>query len=348
MTQLTIAGVSKHYGPTRALDGVDLVVPAGTRVAIVGPSGSGKTTLLRVIAGFEAPDSGQVTLDGQRLADGPAIAPAHLRRVGYVAQDGALFPHLDVAGNIGFGLPADEPGRPERLRELIALVELDEAMLARKPHELSGGQQQRVALARAMARKPAVMLLDEPFSALDAGLRETVRESVGRVLGQAGIAAVLVTHDQTEALSFAQQLAVMREGRLVQSGLPQDLYWRPRDAETALFLGEAALFEAQIGDGSISCALGTLPAVTGGRRGRGLAMLRPEQLLVSAEPGGLPARVAEVSFRGSQGSVLLALDGNGAAPRVMAHVSSLDLPAIGARVHVTVRGAAFLLPDGVS
>lgn len=346
MTQLVVSDVSKRYGATVALDRVSLSVEAGSRVAVVGPSGSGKTTLLRIIAGFEAPDAGRVTLDGQVLADGPAIAPAHRRRVGYVAQDGALFPHLDVAGNLGFGLPRNAPDRADRLRELMEMVELDPAMLTRRPDELSGGQQQRVALARALARKPALMLLDEPFSALDTGLRETVRQAVGRVLSRAGITSILVTHDQAEALSFADQLAVMRDGRLVQSGRPDELYWRPHDSRTALFLGEGTLIEAEIGDGFVASPLGRLPAPTSGRRGCGTVLLRPEQIVLGpSRSEGPNAIVQSVSFGGSRCFAQLRLAAGETELLLTAQVESIRLPAVGAAVSVEVRGDAWLLPE---
>jgi iron(III) transport system ATP-binding protein len=349
MSILSIEGVSKRYGETAALDGVSLSVPAGSRTAIVGPSGSGKTTLLRIIAGFEAPDAGRVTLDGTVLANGPAIAAAHKRGVGYVPQDGALFPHLGVAENIGFGLPKAEPDRAARIAELAALVELDQAMLVRKPHELSGGQQQRVALARALARKPALMLLDEPFSALDTGLRESVRHAVARVLEQAGVTAILVTHDQAEALSFADQLAVMRRGRLVQVDTPSGLYWRPVDRDTALFLGDATVLDAEIGDGFADCALGRVAAETGTRRGPGQIMLRPEQIQLSvvpvAEARARHGLVEEVEFSGALCAIVVAVTGSPAeAPkRVRVRSSGLELPEVGASVRLVVRGQAHLL-----
>lgn len=343
MTHLIVAQVSKRYGASVALTGVSLAVEAGSRVAVVGPSGSGKTTLLRIVAGFDAPDSGTVTLDGRVLADGPAIAPAHRRGIGYVAQDGALFPHLDIAGNLGFGLARRAPDRQARLRELMDLVELDAAMLTRRPDELSGGQQQRVALARALARKPSLMLLDEPFSALDTGLRENVREAVARVLAKAGVTTILVTHDQGEALSFADQVAVMREGRLVQSGRPADLYWQPADAETAQFLGNAVLLDANIEGSSVSCILGTLRTAATGRQGRGTVMLRPEQFRLAPAGPGLEAAVEAVSFRGAQSIVTLRLR-DGASCHLSAQVPSLDAPVIGATVFVSVEGTAFPLP----
>ncbi len=215
MSFLSIDKADKRYGAMVALDGVSLEVASGSRTAIVGPSGSGKTTLLRLIAGFEGPDAGRIALDGAVLADGPAIVPAHRRGIGFVTQDGALFPHLTIADNIGFGLERGAADRDDRIRALMRTVDLDPRLLERRPHQLSGGQQQRVALARALARRPRLMLLDEPFSALDTGLREATRKAVAALLQEAGVTTILVTHDQAEALSFADQVAVLREGRLV-------------------------------------------------------------------------------------------------------------------------------------
>jgi iron(III) transport system ATP-binding protein len=346
---LDISGLSKRYGQQAALDGVDLSVPARSRTAIVGPSGSGKTTLLRIIAGFETPDSGGVTLDGQVLADGPLIAPAHRRGIGYVPQDGALFPHLNAAENIGFGLERGDAARNDRIAELMDMVELDRTMLKRRPHELSGGQQQRVALARALARRPARMLLDEPFSALDAGLREAVRKSVARVLQQAGITAILVTHDQAEALSFADQVAVLRQGRLAQVGAPHALYWRPKDRDTALFLGDATMLDAELGDGFATCALGRIPAEATARTGSVAIMLRPEQIRLSPagtgqdDAGACHGEVEEVEFGGSLCAITVAVEASGARERILVHASSLDLPAPGTRVRLDVIGKGHIL-----
>jgi len=346
---LDVTGLSKRYGPQIALEGVDLTVPARSRTAIVGPSGSGKTTLLRIIAGFDAPDAGRVTLNGQVLADGPLIAPAHRRGIGYVPQDGALFPHLSVAENIGFGIEAGDPERDLRVSELMEMVELDRAMLRRRPHELSGGQQQRVALARALARRPALMLLDEPFSALDTGLREAVRKSVMRVLSQAGITAIMVTHDQAEALSFADQVAVLRGGRLMQAGAPATLYWQPKDRETALFLGDATMLEAQLGEGFVDCALGRIPAETGARRGPGEIMLRPEQISLSPasaggqEAAGCHGEVEEVEFGGALCAITVGVVFGEARTRILVRSPGRDLPATGARVRLEVQGGAHIL-----
>jgi iron(III) transport system ATP-binding protein len=215
MNALELISLNKSFGAQKALDDICLSVPTGSRTVIVGPSGSGKTTLLRMIAGFEFPDAGSLTLNGQVLVDSTHAVPAYQRQIGYVPQDGALFPHMTVAANIGFGLTLTGTAREERIKELMDSVSLDANMANRWPHELSGGQQQRVSLARALAQQPRLMLLDEPFSALDTGLRSAMRKMVARLLEDAGVTTILVTHDQGEALSFADQLAVMRGGRLV-------------------------------------------------------------------------------------------------------------------------------------
>jgi iron(III) transport system ATP-binding protein len=350
-----------------ALDGIDLSVPAGSRTAIVGPSGCGKTTLLRIIAGFEAPDAGRVTLGGRVLSDGPVAMPAHHRRIGFVVQDGALFPHLSVGDNVGFGLPRNEPRRAERIAELLDMVELDAALLRRKPDELSGGQQQRVALARALARKPELMLLDEPFSALDTGLRDTTRKAVARLLRGAGITTILVTHDQPEALSFADQVAVMREGRLLQVGAPRALYLAPRDRTIAEFLGEAIVMQAVLADGWAQCALGRVAVGDRHRRGRAQIMLRPEQVslvqvlpderakasnpdmrfgeVVDAEFGGAVCTLS-VQLRGDADTARQGIDDRSNAPLQLRRPSN-EVPPVGAIVRIAVVGAAHVFAESV-
>jgi iron(III) transport system ATP-binding protein len=340
MTLLTIQSASKRYGPVKALDNVTLDVAAGSRTAVVGPSGSGKTTLLRLIAGFERPDEGRIVLNGQALAEGSATVPAHKRGIGIVSQDGALFPHLSVADNIGFGFERGAPDREKRIIELLDMVELDRNMLTRRPHQLSGGQQQRVALARALGRKPRLMLLDEPFSALDTGLRENMRKAVARVLEAAGITTILVTHDQGEALCFADQVAVLREGKLVQAGTPQSLYLHPKDRETALFLGDAVMLPAIIRNGVADCALGRV-AVEGQHQGKAEIMLRPEQIRVvrdESEPA-YDGRVVEVEFGGATCTVAVSLEGV-ALPPIVIKTSSVALPARGDRVRLDIAGKA--------
>ncbi len=308
MSDLRVVGLGKRYGSTVALDHVDLDIPAGSRTAVVGPSGSGKTTFLRLVAGFEDPDVGLIHLGGSSLFGGRTNVPVHRRGIGYVTQEGALFPHLSVAANIGFGLPSDAPARATRVADLLHLVGLPQSIAERRPHELSGGQQQRVAVARALARSPRLMLLDEPFSALDAGLRDAMRGMVTEILAAAAITTILVTPDQAEALSFADQLAVLRDGRLVQAGPPQDLYQRPADPQTARFLGDALILPATVENGVAHTRLGAVRAAAAA--GRRLVMLRPEQVQVIAAGGtrlGPNGRIVSRTYHGSLWRVVVAL-----------------------------------------
>jgi iron(III) transport system ATP-binding protein len=355
MNALELHSISKSYGAQTALENVSLSVPTGSRTVIVGPSGSGKTTLLRMIAGFEFPDSGRLLLNGQTLVDNTHEVPAHQRLIGYVPQDGALFPHMTVAANIGFGLSTKGIERQERIAELMDSVALDASMARRWPHELSGGQQQRVALARALAQQPHLMLLDEPFSALDTGLRSAMRTLVARLLADAGVTTILVTHDQSEALSFADQLAVMRLGRLVQSGHPLDLYRYPDDEQTALFLGDAVVMPARIEAGWAHCDLGRLP-VNNHRNNRcAQIMLRPEQLqLVSiqptpTEPVGCRAVVTERDFSGNTCTLTVELQSPIRSEQpgrsLMVRSSGLYAPPTGSAVHVSTIGHAHVLSE---
>ncbi|MER9297970.1 ABC transporter ATP-binding protein [Mesorhizobium sp. M0621] len=356
MSFLEISGLHKRYGPVAALAGVDLSVASGSRTAIVGPSGCGKTTLLRLIAGFEAPDQGRITLDGEVLANGGAAVPAHRRGIGVVAQDGALFPHLTIADNIGFGMARGEDKRAERIVELAYIVGLDKAILKRRPHELSGGQQQRVALARAMAMKPRLMLLDEPFSALDTGLRASMRKAVAELLEVAGITTILVTHDQAEALSFASQVAVMRDGKFSQVGTPRDLYFKPKDRMIAEFLGDAIILPAKISGGFANSPLGRIAVDTNDSRDVARIMLRPEQIALkrtsregmSGTSDMLFGEVTESEFAGSMCTIAVRLL-NSADPPDAAAIGNtplvlrkpgMDAPAVGEIVRLTVSGKA--------
>lgn len=346
MNALELTALCKTFGTQQALADVSLAVPNGSRTVIVGPSGSGKTTLLRMIAGFEFPDSGSLTLNGQVLVDATHAVPAHQRQIGYVPQDGALFPHMTVADNIGFGLATQGEARHARIAELMDSVALDANMARRWPHELSGGQQQRVALARALAQQPRLMLLDEPFSALDTGLRSAMRKMVARLLSDAGITTILVTHDQSEALSFADQLAVMRQGRLVQSGHPMALYQYPIDEQTALFLGEAVVMTARIEDGWAHCALGRVPVDHQTSQGTTRIMLRPEQVLLSTtDGGGCRGVVTEREFGGNTCTLTVALQADGDVPgqAILVRSSGLQAPDVGSVVHLTTVGTAHVL-----
>ena len=291
MSTLTVAGLWKGYSAAPVLRGVDLDVPAGSLTAVLGLSGCGKTTLLRVIAGFERAQEGRVSLGARTLDDGHTYVPPEHRGIGYVPQEGALFPHLTVRGNVGFGLTREER-RGGAVGELLEMVGLA-ALAERYPHQLSGGEQQRVALARALARRPEVLLLDEPFSSLDASLRTRVREEVHTLLRAQGVTTVLVTHDQEEALSLADSVAVLREGTIVQGGTPDQLYTRPADVELARFLGAVNLIDADFEQGVARTALGALAlrADPGAQSssapgaGRGVVMVRPEQLEVYSAAG---------------------------------------------------------------
>ena len=345
MTSLTLRGVARSFGPVPVLCGVDLHVPERTVTAVLGPSGCGKTTLLRLVAGFDDPDSGTIAFGDELVYGEGRSRPPQRRRVGYVPQEGALFPHLSVAANVAFGLSRRDR-TSARVAELLELVGLEPALADRHPHQLSGGQQQRVALARALAPRPAVVLLDEPFSSLDAALRESTRRAVGAALAAAGATAVLVTHDQAEALSLADQVAVMRAGRLVQLDSPEEVYRSPSDAAVARFVGEAVLLPAQLRGGRAACALGSLPVRAGtSAPGDGPAsiLLRPEQILLGAAAAGagVEAKVCDVSYFGHDAAVRLELVGG---PEVLARVAGHALPAPGSTVRLTVAGDALVYP----
>jgi len=310
-SHLDISEVTKNFGSQAVLKGVNLSVARGGTTAIVGPSGSGKTTLLRLIAGFEHPNTGSISLNGNPVAGDGVRVPAHRRHVGYVAQDGALFPHLTVGQNVAFGLDAGklDGGRRAvraRVEALLDMVSLDPAMAKRRPHQLSGGQQQRVALARALAREPELMLLDEPFSALDAGLRVATRRAVAKVLNAAGVTTILVTHDQAEALSFADQVAIMRGGRLAQIGNPFVVYTRPADRATAEFLGEAVILDAWMEGSLATCSLGGIAVRRPPAQGRVQLMLRPEQIRIAPD-GPIRGVVVDTDYFGPETTVRIQL-----------------------------------------
>jgi iron(III) transport system ATP-binding protein len=347
MSSLTVKDLTKSFATTPVLTGVDLHVPSGSFTALLGPSGCGKTTLLRLIAGFDDPDSGTVALGDRVVAGAGRGVAARRRGIGFVPQEGGLFPHLSVAGNISFGLPRRQRRDGGRVRDLLALVGLDADLADRSPHQLSGGQQQRVALARALAPEPSLVLLDEPFSSLDAALREETRLAVSRALAATGATAVLVTHDQAEALSMADQVAVLRGGRLVQLTDPRTLYRRPGDLDVATFVGEAVVLDADLRDGRAHCVLGALPyeqASAGtAPEGRARILLRPEQLRLSApDTGTTAARVRSVDFYGHDSRVWLDLPGGGT---VSARLEGADLPGAGDDVSISVRGTALAFPQ---
>ncbi|MEV6321613.1 ABC transporter ATP-binding protein [Nocardia sp. NPDC051787] len=340
MSRVVVADVSKTFGHNRVLGGITLDVPDHTATAVVGSSGCGKTTLLRVIAGFESPDAGSVSIGSETVVGERVSVPPQRRNIGYVAQDGALFPHLTVGQNIAYGLPGLRRRSRDRVRELLEMVSLDPSYADRRPHQLSGGQQQRVALARALARKPSVMLLDEPFSALDAGLRATTRQAVADTLRAAGMTSILVTHDQEEALSFAEQVAVMREGRFTQIGTPEEVYGTPKDLFTARFLGDCVLLDAVVEADVAKCALGRIPVQRNAPTGAVTIMMRPEQLVAQTTSEGDPrsGRIRAAEFRGAD--VILTIDLDGTTTPVRVRRASVYAPTTGQRVRLEVLGSA--------
>ncbi len=339
MAEVRISGLTKAFGGTPILRGVDLVVPSGALFAILGASGSGKTTLLRLLGGFERADSGTIEIDGRQVS-GPGLhVSPEKRQIGYVTQEGSLFPHLTVAANVVFGLPRRQRRDRNKAEAMLESVGLPASYAARAPHELSGGEQQRVALARALAPQPKLVLLDEPFSALDASLRIETREAVAAILQAVGATALLVTHDQSEALSMGREVAVLRDGALAQVAPPEELYRQPVDAALAQFVGEAALLPGVVEGGFATCALGRLKLARAAPDGPADVMVRPEQIRFEprARPGAVEGQVLAVTFYGHDASVAVALDG---VEPITARVAGHMAPEQGARVWLSVEGPA--------
>jgi len=303
---LSVEGICKRFGPITALDEVSLTVASGEFVTILGPSGCGKTTLLRVVAGLELADCGRVALGGREITS----LPANRRPVNTVFQNYALFPHLNVFENIAFGLrarkfPTEEVDR--RVRSALEMLHLEELPRRRTP-QLSGGQKQRVALARALVNQPDVLLLDEPMSALDAKLRAEVQLELRRLQRRLGKTFVLVTHDQNEAMTVSDRIFVMREGRIVQSGPPAEVYDRPANRFVADFLGTTNFITAWRDNGSVHTEIGPLAPRQHPSWQEGVLSIRPERILVrSGRPAanGVRAIVSEVIYRGDHLDVYL-------------------------------------------
>ena len=301
-------GIVHDYRAKRALDGVSLEVRTGEVVALLGPSGCGKTTLLRIAAGLERPSAGRVTLADRIVADDTVFVPPETRGVGLMFQDYALFPHLDIAANVGFGL-GRRPGplAPAIVADLLARVGLADRAGA-YPHMLSGGEQQRVALARAMAPRPSVLLMDEPFSNLDQRLRRGMRAEMAALLRLTGAAAVLVTHDPDDAMAVADRIALMRDGHLVQVGTPEEIFRAPVDLFAAKFFSDLEEIPAEVRGGRAETPLGSF-AARGVRDGRALVCIRRDAFDIGAEDGEFVARVVAERFLGEHRSVGLAVDG---------------------------------------
>jgi spermidine/putrescine transport system ATP-binding protein len=346
--EIALEGIVKRYGDVCAVDGVDQVIPGGEFFTLLGPSGCGKTSTLRLIAGFEKLDEGVIRLDGEDVSR----KPPHKRRVNTVFQSYALFPHLSVADNVAFGLRYQRCTKPERARrvgEAMEMVQLS-GMGDRRPAQLSGGQQQRVALARALVLAPPVLLLDEPLGALDARLRVDLQVELKRIQETLGITFVYVTHDQDEALTMSDRVAVMRDGRVQQCGEPRELYEQPATAFVANFLGASNLIPVTVsGPGRLSLGDFALaaPDVNGAAGRDALAMIRPER--VRLEPHGspgdnrVPGMVEEIVYMGFHQDVRIRLatgalvradvpnDGS-ALERAQGDPVAVHLPADGLRV----------------
>jgi iron(III) transport system ATP-binding protein len=301
---LSVQQIAKSFrAGVPVLSHVSLQVEAGKTVCLLGPSGCGKTTLLRLIAGFEEPDKGEIYLI-ERLVSRPGlVVPPEKRHIGMVFQDLALFPHMTIGQNVAFGLfrwPA--AWRRARLADMLRLVGL-EGMAGRYPHELSGGQQQRVALARALAPNPQVLLLDEPFSNLDVALRQQLREEVQAILARAGITTLLVTHDQEEALSLADSLAVIEQGRIIQYATPDEVIQHPYTRFVAQFLALGYFLSGEIRDNCIATEMGEVPLTpTLSLRPqcrRVDVLIRPECVQLCGNGHGIPVQVAQGSFHGA-------------------------------------------------
>jgi iron(III) transport system ATP-binding protein len=332
---VSVRGAVRRFGPVLAVDHADLDVPQRSLTALLGPSGCGKTTLLRLIGGLDVPQSGTIEVSGTTLSGPRVFVPPERRRVGLVFQDFALFPHMDVARNVAFGVPAgvDRRLRSLELLDLVGLAGLDHRM----PYELSGGQQQRVAIARALAAEPRLILFDEPFSNLDPSIRARVRAEVQALIHQVGITAIFVTHDQDEAFSLADRVAVMIAGKVLQVGTPREVYVAPATRAVAEFIGQPNFLHGHARDGEVASELGTLRASTA-LDGPVDVMVRSEQ--ISPAEDGVSAVVVESTFFGPEQSALLRLP-SGATVRARWHAGSFVAPGDGVRVRVDGEARVF-------
>jgi len=343
---LQLHNVSHFFGEHQVLNDVNLEVQHGSITALLGPSGGGKTTLLRIVAGFERPTNGAVSINGNVVADANTWIPPHERAVAIVPQEGALFPHLSVGENVAFGLKRRRSlATRTRVTEMLELVGLPQAGSMR-PSELSGGMQQRVALARALATNPAVVLLDEPFSALDAGLRETLREQVVTILRTAGATAIWVTHDQDEALSTADTVAVLMSGRIAQLSDPVSVYRTPESLEVAGFIGETVSIPGVVANDQkfVDTRFGSTELLRPHSSGPVQVVIRPEQFeIVGADNAAATiGNVINTRYFGHDGTVEVQLsDGLIATVRLHARL----LPAVGSSVGVVINGRVLAFAD---
>ena len=338
MKKLELNNLTKNFGELAVLDGLNLEVYEGELLSVLGSSGVGKSTLIRTLAGFESIDGGEIYLDGSLIASKESEVPAEKRGITFVPQAASLFPHLTVRENIGFGI---DKHNTERVDELLRLIQLEQ-FAERMPDALSGGQQQRVSLARALAPRPKLILLDEPFSALDPELREQLRNDVRRVIKADGATALLVTHDQEEALSMADRVAVMRGGVIAQVGDPMEIYSAPADVGVATFLGDSVIIQGSIEEGKVVTDLGKLNAlnnVTDGSTGR--VAIRPENFYLQPNPKAENYVISRTFF----GHDAL-LEVQTPKIRIRARSNGPFAPEIGMPVTVWVRGAVNFYADG--
>jgi iron(III) transport system ATP-binding protein len=330
--------LTKRFDDVVAVAGVDLDVYDGELLALLGPSGCGKTTAIRLLAGFERPDAGTIEVGTRVFAAPGTFVPPEQRNIGVVFQDYALFPHMRVLDNVGYGI-TDRRARRDRSMEMLELVGLADKH-ARMPHELSGGEQQRVAIARALAPEPTLLLLDEPFSNLDAALRTHVRSEVREILRAAGATSVFVTHDQEEALSMADRIAVMQGGHLLQVGSPADLYARPDHAFVASFVGDADVLPG-VSDGvHATTVLGVLPVTGTPEPGPVDVVVRPENVRLRLDGSG-GGDVHAITYYGHDQVVDVVLAGGG---RIRARTSPQAVFVPGDRVAVQVIGSVVVFP----
>jgi iron(III) transport system ATP-binding protein len=338
---LALSGISKSFGSQQVLKGLSLEVANGEFVAVLGSSGSGKTTLLRLIAGFDDPDTGEIAIAGRTVAAKNVFVPAEARKVGYVPQDAALFPHLSVSENIAFGLKGlSKVARTDRVRQLLKLVSM-EAFESQSSTSLSGGQKHRIALARALAPEPELILLDEPFAALDAELRSRIRDEIKDVLDKVSSTTILVTHDQEEALSIADRVALLRDGNFAQVGNPREIYSAPVDLGVATFLGDSVIVDGVVEKDKVNTSLGQLTLLNSAKEGsRGKVAIRPENFYLQPDLNG-DSIVVGRQFFGHDAVVEVK------TPKqlIRARSSGPFAPEVGMKVTVWVRGAVNFYPE---
>ncbi len=346
--RLLLESIGHAFGGARVLHDVDLALRAGEITCLLGPSGCGKSTLLRIAAGVERQRQGRVTIDGETVSDTARHLPPEARSVGLMFQDFALFPHLDAARNVAFGLDGPAAAKAERARALLDRVGLA-GHAGKYPHQLSGGEQQRVALARALAPRPRILLMDEPFSGLDNRLRDGIRDETLAILKEEGTAVMLVTHEPEEAMRMADTIALMRAGRIVQRGAPFEIYHHPADREAAMFFSDINVAPGIAHDGRAETALGAFEAPRLPDGAPVEVVIRPEHLDLGPDlPGGESGRrgrVARARFLGARSLVELEMERDGA--RITAALPGIFLPSPGTALIVTPqREHCFVFPAG--